>query len=536
MKLQKLPPQDVINKAIAGLNPDGGTDMTRILGTAAVALRNSSAALKHIIVFTDGQVSDYELRDMVTEAGNLVSEGITVSVVATGDDATATLADVAQAGQGQFYPGKNLQAIPEIVMQEALRASRSFIVEGEFIPTITSSLPVVADLTETPPLLGYVATTARPLASTLMRISPEEDPLLAKWQVGLGTTVSWTSDASHRWSQFWADWDGYVEFWSKVVRDTFTSLSDGTTVSVDDNILRVRVEGEDSFGEDATAVAKITDPTLSGRELVLDRVGPETFVGELPVDHSGTYVVGTSVVSADGSTTQGIALAHKSYSREYKPTIPNRALMARAAEAGGGRVDITPSAAFDDEGLTVGRLRIALAYWLIPAAALLFVLAVIMSRLNLIPLTETVRNRVRARQKLRALSESKTKTVKTKIGAKTKTVKTKIGAKKKTAETDGDETPGVQTSATMRPGSTKLSGAEEDAQIIADLQQADEAAKAAKTGKPSPQSATVSALLTQTRDKRQQDRDLRQPLPAPPPVGSRSRRDKRRQDRDFGKG
>lgn len=494
MELQQ-PSQRAINNAIALLDPDGGTDMTRVLGTAAEALRKSERSLKHIILFTDGFASGAELQGLMTDAGSLAGEGITVSVVATGDNASGELVDVAKAGKGRFYPGRDLQKIPEIIMRETIRAARDYIEEGEFLPTITSSSPVVANLGTSPLLLGYVATTAKPLGSTLMTIGPKQDPLLVRWQIGLGAVASWMSDASLRWSQRWAGWGGYVGFWSKVVRDTFPSLSDGTTATIEDGVLHIRVESQSSFGEDAVAVARITDPTLSGRELVMNRTGADTFVGALPVDLAGSYVVGTSVVAADGSTTNGIAVTNESYSREYKPGVTNTVVMNRVAEAGGGRTDIAPASAFNTDDLIVGRSRIMFAYWLVPAAALLFLVAVIMSRYDFAPLVEAVSSRVQARRQ-RAVSVEKP------LVAGLQKVKSTVNP---TVRPTAMATTQPKPVAVVRPraGKEELSAVEEDQQIIADLRKADEAAKSEKK---SSQSATVSSLLEQTRNRRQQDR------------------------------
>ncbi|MDE0268672.1 MAG: VWA domain-containing protein [Acidimicrobiaceae bacterium] len=494
MQLQQ-PSQHAIDKAIATLNPGGGTDMTRVLGIAAEALRKSERSLKHIILFTDGFASGAELQGLITDAGSLASEGITVSVVATGEDASEQLVDVAKAGKGRFYPGRDLQKIPEIIMRETIRAARDYIEEGEFLPTITSSSPVVANLDTSPLLLGYVATTAKPLGSTLMTIGPKQDPLLVRWQIGLGAVTSWMSDASLRWSQQWARWGGYVGFWSKVVRDTFPSLSDGTTATIEDGVLHIRVESQSSFGEDAVAVARITDPSLSGRELVMNRTGANTFVGALPVDLAGSYVVGTSVVAADGSTTNGIAVTNESYSREYKPGVTNTVVMNRVAEAGGGRTNIAPASAFNTDDLIVGRSRIMFAYWLVPAAALLFLVAVIMSRYNFAPLVEAVSSRVQARRQ-RAVSVEKP------LVARLRKVKSTVNPAVRPTATATTQPKPV---AVVRPrvGKEELSAAEEDQQIIADLRKAEEVAK---TKKKSSQTATVSSLLEQTRNRRQQDR------------------------------
>ena len=466
LDLQKLPAQDVVNQGLATLNPDGGTNPSGSLDAAASALRESNAALKHVILFTDGFTSLALLEGLADDASALAAEGITVSVVATGEGASGDLQAVAEAGQGRFYPGRDLQQIPEIIMDEAILASRDFVNEGEFLPTIKSSLPVVANIEASPPLLGYVATTAKPSALTLLEIGPDRDPLLTRWQVGLGTATSWTSDGSDRWSRLWAGWDGYVGFWSRVVRDTFPSLSDGTTAVIDEGVLRIRVEADGGFGDEAVAAARITGPALAGREVALSRVGSDTFVGELGVDEPGTYVVGTSVVAADGSTTQGTALASQSYGREYEPGAPDGALLARVVEAGAGRAGIEPAMAFDPDGLSAGRSRVALARWLLLAAALLFVAAVVLSRLTLRPLSLPVRSQRRPGKRL----------------------------DEPDPQAPDPQAPDPQAPDPQAPERTR-SVAEEDSRLLEELAEADESAS----------SGTVSALLERTRDRRRRD-------------------------------
>ena len=457
IELQKLPAQDVVNQGLATLNPDGGTNPSGSLQEAASALRQSNAALKHVILFTDGFTAPALLDGLADDASALAGEGITVSVVATGEGAAGDLEAVAQAGRGRFYPGRDLQQVPQLIMDEAVLASRDFINEGEFLPTVRSSLPVVADLRQSPPLLGYVATTARPRAVTLLEVGPDADPLLARWQVGLGTVTSWTSDASQRWSRLWAGWDGYVGFWSRVVRDSFPTLDDSTTAVVDDGVLRIRVEADGSFGDSAAATARITDPALTGRQIGLSRVGSDTFVGELVIDGAGVYVVGTSVSSADGSVIQGTAIASQSYGREYEPGVADGTLLARIAEAGSGRAGIEPAMAFEADGLVAGRSRVALVHWLLLAAAVLFVTAVVLSRLTLAPLTEPGQRRL-GRIRLRR------------------------------ARPEADAARG---GARDQPDST----VQQDARLLEELAQAEEAA----------QTSTLSALLDRTRDKRRRD-------------------------------
>jgi Mg-chelatase subunit ChlD len=473
--LQKLPPQDVVNRGLQGLNPDGGTNPSTSLATAAEALRESNASLKHIILFTDGFTAPEILGQLAEDAADLAAEGITVSVVATGEGAATDLRDVADGGEGRFYPGRDLQQIPEIIMEEAIIASRDFVNEGSFLPVVTSSDPVVARLEAAPPLLGYVATSAKPAAQTLLRIGPDEDPLLATWQVGLGRATSWTSDASDRWSQLWADWDGYVDFWATVVKDTFPrATGDGVSAIVDDGILRIRVEPTDDVDADS-AIARITSPGLASTEVALQRVDADAWVAEVPVTEPGTYVIGTSLVAADGSTVNGSVLTSQSYAREYRPGVPDGAALARLAEAAGGRTDLAPEQAFDALDLSAGERRTDLTRWFLWAAVALFPLAVILSRAAL---NRAAIDRTRIAQPRRRVATPATPDA---------------------ATTTASPAPGP---ITPRPAATPRSHAappqraaaqEEDAALLAELAAQDEGAA----------TETVSKLLERARERRQ---------------------------------
>jgi hypothetical protein len=133
--LQQLPAAEVVEKGLRGLSPGGGTNIHNSLEAAGKALRDSKAKLKHIILFTDGWSNQ---EGLAAQAARLWEEGITVSVLATGEGPGEELQRVAESGHGRFYPGRDLEAIPQIMMQEAALASRSLVNEGEFYPRVLS--------------------------------------------------------------------------------------------------------------------------------------------------------------------------------------------------------------------------------------------------------------------------------------------------------------------------------------------------------------------------------------------------------------
>lgn len=377
--LQELPADDVIDAGLAMATPSGNTDLSNTLPTAADALRSSNAGLKHIILFTDGFTSDASLQRMAEQAADIRADGITISIVATGEGAAQQLAAIAEAGGGRFYPGRDLTRIPEILVQESVLASRQFINEGEYLPVITDTSPVVDGLTESPPLLGFVATTDKPTSRTLLRIGPEDDPLLATWQVGLGRATSWTSDANARWSQFWVDWDAYVGFWSTLVRDTFPVQTTGSVRTiVDGDTLRVRAETE---AGQSRVRATVSGPDGTSTEVRLREISPGVFEGSTTADSAGTYAIAVEASDGAASTALGASLASVSYAAEYRPGPPDETLLQRMSAASGGRGAVDATQAFDADDLVAGNRQVALAGWLLLASAIAWLLAVVFSRL-----------------------------------------------------------------------------------------------------------------------------------------------------------
>lgn len=381
--LQKLPSEEVVTAGLNRLFPSGGTNVTTSLMTAANALRESQASLKHIIFFSDGFTEVSALADLATEAGQLAAEGITVSVVATGEGAADELEAIATQGQGRFYPGRDLQQIPEILMEEAVIASRDFVTEGQFFPEITTASEVVENLTSSPALLGYVGTTEKPTARTLLRIGPDRDPLLTTWQTGIGTVSAWSSDSGERWGQLWAEWDGYVDFWNRVVRDTFPAGvgAGSVTATVGQESMSILVEGAETFPEGAEAIARVTQPDGTTVEIPLQRTAGARFEAEITLDQVGTFAVGAAVEAAGEGVLSVSTITNSTFAPEYLPGAPEPEALLRLSELSGGRGAIGPTQAFDVADLAVGTREIDLANWFLLAAILLWPIAIALSRL-----------------------------------------------------------------------------------------------------------------------------------------------------------
>ncbi len=212
--LQKVKNKKDLAQQIAGMNQGDLGSFQNILEMSQQALKKSTANLKHIIVFSDGDPGAPSPQLMQS----IVGDRITVStILISGHVGPETMIWIADHGKGRFYNVTSPSDLPQIFIKETAVILKSAIYEEPFKPQVRSSSEVVRGIAaaEYPSLLGYVATTAKPRAETPLW-TDKGDPLLAHWQYGLGRAVAFTSDAKARWGRIWLNWDKYRQFWSQI--------------------------------------------------------------------------------------------------------------------------------------------------------------------------------------------------------------------------------------------------------------------------------------------------------------------------------
>lgn len=381
LPLQPRPGPEAVEEALAPITADGDTELARGLQAALEELESVEGALRHIVLFTDGW--DPNEANLVPMARQIADAGVTLSILGTGEGAGTTLRRMADVGGGRFYPGADLASVPEIFVEETLTAARGLINEGSFLPALGAPSPVTAGLTETPPLLGYVATKAKPTAATALQIGPG-DPLLASWQRGLGRATAWTSDATARWSSGWVDWEGFVSFWGSVIRQVLPSGREvPPEVTVDAGTLGITFDAGEAV-LDATAVARVRTPDGQIEVVPLQQTGESSFGGSMPASEPGAYWVAVSLERPDGSGLVASAGAVSGYAEEFAFREPDPASLAMVSDRTGGRLEPEASAAFDEAPIRGDALQ-PIATWLLLAALALFLADVVLRRLVFSP-------------------------------------------------------------------------------------------------------------------------------------------------------
>ncbi|HRO91877.1 MAG TPA: VWA domain-containing protein, partial [Promineifilum sp.] len=279
----------------------GGIFVRAGLEAAAEALAGSENPVKHVIVLADG--SDAEQKEGVPELiEQLTAEGVTVSMISIGAGPdTPWLREMADLGGGRFHLTDQAANLPQIFTQETVAIQRNYVVEERFFPTQAAEHPILTGIEATPPLYGYVATSARAVAQTPL-LTHLGDPLLATWQYGLGRSVAWTSDATGRWAQDWVRWDGFGPFWNQAVRWSFGARrAEGLSASVtfDGEAARLVVDAQrdGEFLTDLTLTANVVGPTGETQTVELRQTAPGRYEGTLAPTGEGAYFIGIGEIT-----------------------------------------------------------------------------------------------------------------------------------------------------------------------------------------------------------------------------------------------
>ncbi len=215
--LQAAANRQRITRDIGRIAAGGGTNILSGLREAVDELLPARARKKHVILLSDGQSPYDEIPDLIDAA---TAARITISAIGVGDGADQTMLKmIAARGGGRFYQTRDPASIPRIFSRETSDLGDRSVVERPTRPRVDKRIAALAGtaIETAPPLGGYVVTRPRAQAETVLA-APDGAPLLARWPVGLGQVVAWTSDLGARWGAGWARWSGFEKLWGQLAR------------------------------------------------------------------------------------------------------------------------------------------------------------------------------------------------------------------------------------------------------------------------------------------------------------------------------
>ncbi len=353
-KIEGQADRDRIDAAVDELSSDGGTEIYPALDVGFDELSKSEADVRHIVLLSDGKSSTGTRDSYSRLVEEMRQSGTTLSTIAIGKDAdTELLQALASEGGGRYHAASTPQDIPRLTLQEAQAAGSQSIVRGDFQPIQTSASSIMAGFapSELPLLSGYDYVEIKPDAQPVLT-SDRDDPILAKWQYGLGRVVAWTADDGIDFASAWQSWSGYADFWSNLVQWSLPDPERGTVDVTSERSGSNALVTLSSPGEDERYVdfgdAKITIVGPDGQSAAGPapyRSAPGEWQIRIANPQAGAYQI--SIDTGDGPPT--LSTFSLPASPELAPSPGATALLERIAARTGGRVLSLddPAALFD---------------------------------------------------------------------------------------------------------------------------------------------------------------------------------------------
>ena len=347
----KAEDRTLIKRLIAGVTPDGGTQIAPALAEAYRKIKPVTATYKHIVLQTDGISEEGDSLELAREAA---AAKVTISTVGLGQDVNkAYLEKIAAFSGGKSYFLNDPAGLEQILLRDVMEHTGSTAIEKPLQAMVMKKAEILegTGIESAPVLKGYVKFKAKPGADLLLQI--DKDPLLSRWQYGLGRSSVFASDAKSRWAADWITWGGFDKFWMNVLRDLLphTQTSEATAEfdsASGDLIVDYKV------ARDSEAPAKIppifvVGPSGFQKALTVVKVAGGAYRGRLPIgSRQGLFRI-RPVEESRAFPEIGL------YRQEEEMTQygSNEQLLKQVADFTGGRMNPTPAQVFDAGGRSI---------------------------------------------------------------------------------------------------------------------------------------------------------------------------------------
>lgn len=370
---------------------------------------------KQVMLITDGLTYASEPDDAYSVAGQMYDEGIVTSVFDVGrqgdkqdgsennDDSVAMQAKnllkrIATAGHGNYYYSNNLESMDEVTFGEISDSITESVVQSESKVTAERRTDAVLEgiitdengnFVQIPNISGYVVGTAKASANTVLSVehvktnSTLQRPLYTYWKYGNGKVSCFTSSFGGEWIQNWKN-EGVSEvFFDNVLNTGIPNEKHSVPfiAEVIDNGDYATLEvnpGKIRFGAKVKLEVVAPDGTQSEEYM---NFNSSYFSADIETKTVGKYEY-TATLEYNGSSYVNKEVFYVDFPAEYDEFAVYDVTTLNGVIASKGTVSEDGTLDLHNEEDEVGKISYALAMPLYIAAALLFLIDVIIRKLK----------------------------------------------------------------------------------------------------------------------------------------------------------
>lgn len=381
VETEPLQDKETVMEQIRTVSSGGGTEIYSPLELAYEQLRKTKLQRKHIILLTDGQSNSVNNYETLVEEGK--KDKITLSTVSIGNDADKVfLEDLSIWGAGRYYDVVDSSVIPSILSRETVMATKTYIEDNPFYPIIQSVGGWGKFFVEgVPQMNAYIATTAKQRSDPVL-LSTKEDPVLAEWQYGMGTTIAFTSDLTGKWSGDWPHWQNWGSFLNQLITKTLPKYdSEPYAITMDhsgeETVLTLQAATNNLNPLSTSIVSEKGESVNHNTKLV----APGKYEITVP-KQTGMYFLSVQQENTDGSPNLYQTGFTIPYSKEYTVQGSNMRFVDELLSISDGQELEKEKLAFRDLN-EVSKQRQSISPWLLFIAFCLFFIEIVIRRFGL---------------------------------------------------------------------------------------------------------------------------------------------------------
>jgi uncharacterized membrane protein len=356
--IRKAEDRAYIQRLISGIVADGGTQIAPAIAEAYRRILPQPAVYKHIVLLTDGISEEGDSFQLTKEA---LANHVTISTVGLGQDVNRSfLEKVASTADGKSYFLNDPSGLEQLLLRDVEEHTGLTAVEKQFKPKIVKQAEILdgVGIENAPALRGYVRFVPRPAADTILK-ADRDDPLLVRWQYGLGRAAVFTSDAKNRWAVNWVTWPGFDKLWANIFRDMLPHASQTETAADFDRASNELVV--DYHEEPSPQAVQVPDIFVFGPNgfqapLKVGKVAAGHYRGRMAIGQSQGLFRVRPLAESRAFPEVGF-YRQEDEMREYGN---NEALLRQVAASTGGRFNPSPREVFDAGGRSI---RSAMELW-----------------------------------------------------------------------------------------------------------------------------------------------------------------------------
>ncbi len=284
--IRKAEDRALMTRLVAGITPDGGTQIAPALAEAYRKIVPVQATFKHIVLLTDGISEEGDSIALSKEAS---LQKVTISTVGLGQDVNrAYLEKIALNAKGRPYFLTDPSGLEQILLRDVMEHTGSTAVEKPLVPQVVKRGEILdgVPIETAPALKGYVRFLSKPSADVVLGME-QKDPLFVRWQYGLGRSAVFASDAKARWAADWVAWKGYDKLWANIFRDLLPHAQPVDAVLQHDQASGELI-AEYRLSRQVPEPAKVPDIFVVGpgnfrKAMPVKKVAPGTYRGVLAI-------------------------------------------------------------------------------------------------------------------------------------------------------------------------------------------------------------------------------------------------------------